>query len=81
MVKSQLFPTPSEVSPAGQAKLAAAHKLACDELVREYRFTSEKLAIALEPMTIILLELYRIGERDEAQLCMRAVCKALGTVL
>jgi hypothetical protein len=81
MVKSRSFPTAADVSPAGKAKLTEAYKLACDELVREYRYTSEKLAIGFEPMTIVLLELYRIGERDEAQLCMRAVCKALATVL
>jgi hypothetical protein len=77
MAKSLLFPTADDLSETDHAKLADAYEVACDQLVAEYGYSPKQLAVALEPMLVALLTLYRAGQKDEERLGIYAASKAL----
>jgi hypothetical protein len=74
---SLLFPTANDLTDAELAQLADAYEIACDELVGEYSYSPERLAMAIEPMTVALLALFRAGQRDNDALGRYASSQAL----
>jgi hypothetical protein len=75
-MSSLFISNPINLSEADEALIATAYKLACDDLVKVFDYSPQRLADCIEPMMVALLALHRIGQRDEAALAHPAILQA-----
>ena len=72
-----LFPKFAQRAPEAERLLNQSYEIACSELQEVYDVNSEKLATMDKTLVTALLEMFRIGQRDERKLAHYAVSRVI----